>query len=121
MCNIFAPKLKNRAAYAERYLQKLFTKYFAIVNNICSNTNHSASAVVWISHVVVFNCGFARVAVKESWHKVGSSSIDRLRLTLVRDGRTTLESSKRTAETSLPSKARLISKSLKQFTALSKR
>ena len=25
---------------------------------------------------VVFNCGFARVAVKESWHKVGSSSIE---------------------------------------------
>ena len=25
---------------------------------------------------VGFNCGFARVAVKESWHKVGSSSIE---------------------------------------------
>lgn len=25
---------------------------------------------------VVFHCGFARVAVKESWHKVGSSSIE---------------------------------------------
>ena len=51
MCNIFAPKSKNSAAYAQQYLQKLFTKYFAIVNNICSKTNYSASAVVWISHV----------------------------------------------------------------------
>ena len=51
MCNIFAPKSKNSAAYAQRYLRKPFTKYFAIVNNICSKTNYSASAVVWISHV----------------------------------------------------------------------
>ena len=58
---------------------------------------------------VVFNCGFARVAVKESWHKVGSNSIE---TDPGERWKTTLESSKRTAETSLPSNARLISKSL---------
>lgn len=41
----------------------------------------------------------------------------RLKLTLVRGGRTTLESSKRTAKKSLRSSARLISESPKQFTA----
>ena len=65
---------------------------------------------------VIFNCGFARVAVNESFHKAGSASIETDPSERWKNYLAVFEVTK-----SLQSSVPLISRNPKQFTALSER
>ena len=67
---------------------------------------------------VIFNCGFGRVAVKESFRKVGSASIEPDPSETWKDY---LERSRVIVGKSLRSSVPLTSRNVSQFTALSER
>ena len=79
---LFGAKLENSAVQAQRFLLErgiTTTIYLISSRNTSVTTEREKSTSVQSCESVmsvVFNCGFARVAVKESWLKVGTNSIE---------------------------------------------